>query len=67
MLSQLIHKHNLNNIIFSSSPTLYPIPQTSPITHHFPLTPTNPYPQTKLIIHQIIPHLPFPHPQSTIP
>ncbi len=41
-------------MIFSSSATVYGIPETSPITEEFPLSATNPYGQTKLMIEQMM-------------
>ena len=49
-----MQKHNVKKIIFSSSATVYGIPETSPITEEFPLSATNPYGQTKLMIEQIM-------------
>lgn len=54
ILCDVMQKHNVKNFIFSSSATVYGIPKTSPITEKFPLSATNPYGQTKLMIEQIM-------------
>ncbi|MDA1580516.1 UDP-glucose 4-epimerase GalE [Bacillus cereus group sp. MYBK29-1] len=54
VLCDVMQKHNVKNFIFSSSATVYGIPKTSPITEEFPLSVTNPYGQTKLMIEQIM-------------
>ncbi|GAB6423948.1 UDP-glucose 4-epimerase GalE [Bacillus cereus] len=54
VLCDVMKKHNVKNFIFSSSATVYGIPKTSPITEEFPLSVTNPYGQTKLMIEQIM-------------
>jgi UDP-glucose 4-epimerase len=43
-----------NRIVFSSSATVYGLPKTVPIKEDFPLSATNPYGQTKLMIEQIL-------------
>ncbi|MCT4573474.1 SDR family NAD(P)-dependent oxidoreductase, partial [Bacillus thuringiensis] len=45
VLCEVMQKHNVKKIIFSSSATVYGIPETSPITEEFPLSATNPYGQ----------------------
>ncbi|MGE7885201.1 UDP-glucose 4-epimerase GalE [Bacillus sp. NPDC094077] len=54
ILCDVMQKHNVKKFIFSSSATVYGIPATSPITEDFPLSATNPYGQTKLMIEQIM-------------
>ncbi|MCU5439021.1 UDP-glucose 4-epimerase GalE [Bacillus cereus] len=54
VLCDVMQKHNVKNFIFSSSATVYGTPKTSPITEEFPLSVTNPYGQTKLMIEQIM-------------
>lgn len=54
VLCDVMQKHNVKKMIFSSSATVYGIPETSPITEEFPLSATNPYGQTKLMIEQIM-------------
>ncbi|MGG2094487.1 UDP-glucose 4-epimerase GalE [Bacillus sp. S13(2024)] len=54
ILCDVMQKHNVKNMIFSSSATVYGVPETSPITEDFPLSATNPYGQTKVMIEQIL-------------
>ncbi|MES5952763.1 UDP-glucose 4-epimerase GalE [Bacillus fungorum] len=54
ILCDVMQKHDVKKFIFSSSATVYGIPKTSPITEEFPLSVTNPYGQTKLMIEQIM-------------
>jgi UDP-glucose-4-epimerase len=44
----------VKKFVFSSSATVYGLPKTNPITEEFPLSATNPYGQTKLMIEQIL-------------
>lgn len=53
-LMMLMEKYDVNNIVFSSSATVYGMPKTVPITEDFPLSTTNPYGSTKLMIEQIM-------------
>ena len=46
--------HNVNRIVFSSSATVYGMPKTVPIKEDFPLSTTNPYGETKLMIERIL-------------
>ena len=47
-------EHNVNRIVFSSSATVYGIPETVPIREDFPTSTTNPYGETKLMIERIL-------------
>lgn len=47
-------EHNVTRFVFSSSATVYGDPHTVPITEDFPLSVTNPYGRTKLIIEDIL-------------
>ena len=47
-------KHNVWRIVFSSSATVYGLPKTVPIKEDFPLSTTNPYGETKLMIERIL-------------
>ena len=47
-------EHNCFRIVFSSSATVYGDPDSLPITEDFPLSVTNPYGQTKLMIENIL-------------
>jgi len=53
-LVDIMQKHNVFNLVFSSSATVYGMPKTVPITEDFPLSTTNPYGATKLMIENIL-------------
>ena len=53
-LLDIMQKHDVYNIVFSSSATVYGTPKTVPITEDFPLSTTNPYGSTKLMIENIL-------------
>lgn len=53
-LLELMRGFGVKNIVFSSSATVYGNPATVPITEDFPLSCTNPYGQTKLMIEYIL-------------
>lgn len=53
-LCRLMHEHNVKNLVFSSSATVYGDPHTVPIAENFPLSATNPYGRTKLMIEEIL-------------
>ncbi|QGZ60812.1 UDP-glucose 4-epimerase GalE [Paraburkholderia acidisoli] len=50
----VMRKHDVKQFVFSSSATVYGVPQSSPIDENFPLSATNPYGQSKLIAEQIL-------------
>jgi UDP-glucose 4-epimerase len=54
MLCETMKEHNVKNIVFSSSATVYGDPHKVPITEDFPLSATNPYGRTKLMIEEIL-------------
>jgi UDP-glucose 4-epimerase len=54
MLLEAVKDHGVRNFVFSSSACVYGDPATVPITEEFPLQPTNPYGQTKVMIEQIL-------------
>ncbi|MCA0991525.1 UDP-glucose 4-epimerase GalE [Pseudalkalibacillus hwajinpoensis] len=54
VLCEVMEKYNVRNIVFSSSATVYGMPDVMPITEKAPLSATNPYGQTKLMIEQIL-------------
>ncbi|MBL7135688.1 MAG: UDP-glucose 4-epimerase GalE [Candidatus Marinimicrobia bacterium] len=54
ILCEIMNKHNVKNIVFSSSATIYGDPHKVPITEDFPLSPANPYGSTKLMIETIL-------------
>ena len=53
-LLKVMKKYNCKKIVFSSSATVYGNPKTLPIKEDFPLSTTNPYGSTKLMIEQIL-------------
>lgn len=54
ILCEVMREHNVNNLVFSSSCTVYGDPHKVPITEDFPLSATNPYGRTKLTIEYIL-------------
>ncbi|WP_296657754.1 UDP-glucose 4-epimerase GalE [Paraburkholderia sp.] len=50
----VMRKHDVKQFVFSSSATVYGVPERSPIDESFPLSATNPYGQSKLIAEQIL-------------
>lgn len=46
-------RHGVRDLVFSSSATVYGEPASVPITEDFPLSATNPYGRTKLMIEEI--------------
>lgn len=54
MLLEVMKENHVKNIVFSSSATVYGDPASLPITEDFPLSVTNPYGRTKLIIEDIL-------------
>lgn len=53
-LVELMAQYNAKRIVFSSSATVYGSPKTVPIKEDFPLSTTNPYGETKLMIERIL-------------
>ena len=53
-LCDIMSKHGIKKLVFSSSATVYGDPATVPITEDFPLHTTNPYGSTKLMIENIL-------------
>ena len=53
LISSMV-KHNVWRIVFSSSATVYGTPKSVPISEDFPLSTTNPYGETKLMIERIL-------------
>jgi len=49
-----MRRHDVKQFVFSSSATVYGVPERSPIDETFPLSATNPYGQSKLIAEQIL-------------
>ncbi len=49
-----MRRHCVKRIVFSSSATVYGMPKSVPIREDFPLSTTNPYGETKLMIERIL-------------
>ena len=54
VLCDVMRRHGVKRIVFSSSATVYGSPKTVPITEDFPLSVTNPYGRTKLMIEEML-------------
>ena len=54
ILLEVMKKFSVKKIIFSSSATVYGIPKSVPISEDFPLSVTNPYGRTKLMLEEIL-------------
>ena len=54
ILCGVMKKFNVKNLVFSSSATVYGMPERFPIAEDFPLAALNPYGQTKLMIEGIL-------------
>lgn len=53
-LCEVMREFGCKRLVFSSSATVYGTPKTVPIREDFPLSTTNPYGSTKLMIEQIL-------------
>lgn len=53
-LCEVMAKHGVKKLVFSSSATVYGNPERLPIEETFPLSATNPYGRTKLMIEEIL-------------
>jgi UDP-glucose 4-epimerase len=53
-LLKIMAKHQVKQLVFSSSATVYGDPYTVPITEDFPLSATNPYGRSKLMVEDIL-------------
>ena len=54
LLCETMKKYNVKRLVFSSSATVYGSPKSVPIREDFPLSTTNPYGSTKLMIERIL-------------
>ena len=54
ILFEVMNKYNVKKMVFSSSATVYGAPESVPISEDFPLSATNPYAKTKLMIEEIL-------------
>jgi UDP-glucose 4-epimerase len=53
-LLEVMQEEGVKNLVFSSSATVYGEPKTVPVTEDFPLSATNPYGRTKLMIEDML-------------
>lgn len=54
VLTEVMAAAGIRDFVFSSSATVYGDPQTVPITEEFPLSATNPYGRSKLMVEEIL-------------
>jgi UDP-glucose 4-epimerase len=54
VLCEVMAKNGCKSIVFSSSATVYGDPATTPILENFPLSATNPYGRSKLMVEEIL-------------
>lgn len=54
ILCEVMKEFGVRRMVFSSSATVYGDPPKVPITEDFPVSPTNPYGRTKLMIEEIL-------------
>ncbi|MGE7663638.1 UDP-glucose 4-epimerase GalE [Peribacillus sp. NPDC097197] len=54
ILCELMQKYKVKKLVFSSSATVYGMPESVPISEDFPLQALNPYGRTKLMIEAIL-------------
>lgn len=66
VLCEVMQEYGVKKMVFSSSATVYGMPERVPISEDFPLAPTNPYGRTKLMIEQILQDLQQADPQWSI-
>ena len=65
-LLDLMREYGCKKIIFSSSATVYGVPKSVPITEDFPLSATNPYGRTKLMLEKILTDLTVSDPEWSV-
>ncbi len=66
VLCEVMKQFGVRNLVFSSSCTVYGEPKSVPITEDFPLSATNPYGYSKLMIEQILRDLHHAEPEWNI-
>jgi UDP-glucose 4-epimerase len=54
ILCDVMRQYGVKNLVFSSSATVYGMPERVPISEDFPLGATNPYGRTKMMIEEIL-------------
>ncbi|MDW7657664.1 MAG: UDP-glucose 4-epimerase GalE [Bacillota bacterium] len=65
-LCEVMQEHGVKRLVFSSSATVYGMPERVPITEDFPLVCTNPYGWTKFMNEQILRDLSIAEPDWSI-
>ena len=65
-LVETMLKHGVNNIVFSSSATVYGIPETVPLVEGMPTGCTNPYGWTKYMNERILTDAAVAHPELSV-
>lgn len=63
ILCDVMRKHGVKKIVFSSSATVYGSPKTVPIKEDFELHVTNPYGRTKLMLEEILQDIAYADPE----
>ena len=58
ILAEVMDEHKVFKLVFSSSATVYGDPASVPIRENFPLSATNPYGRSKLILEEMLRDLP---------
>ncbi|WP_214835599.1 UDP-glucose 4-epimerase GalE [Exiguobacterium sp. s36] len=66
VLLEVMNAFDVKRIVFSSSATVYGMPERTPIDESFPLSATNPYGRTKLMIEDIMRDLAISDPSWSI-
>ena len=66
-LCRVMREHRVKTLVFSSSATVYGMPERVPISEDAPLDATNPYGRTKLMQEQILRDLAASDPEWSIP
>lgn len=67
VIAKLMKKYNVNNIIFSSSATVYGVPTRVPLYESDPVAEaTNPYGETKVMIERILKDIQFAYPNLNV-
>ncbi|WP_458352156.1 UDP-glucose 4-epimerase GalE [Peribacillus frigoritolerans] len=54
IICDLMQKYSVKKLVFSSSATVYGLPDTVPISEEFPLKALNPYGRTKLMVEEFL-------------
>ena len=66
ILCEKMIKYGVKRIVFSSSATVYGSPKSVPIREDFPLSTTNPYGETKLMIERILKDITVAYPEMSV-